>query len=455
MKRTSLSARLMALALSGVAVTALVAFFATKLQWAPVFVLTVSLVVGGAFTAIALGQATASARHALLALTDGVRGFQASDYSLRLFANRNDEIGELLELYNKLADVMREERRDVFQRELLLDTLLQGAPVATVLATGNGRVVFSNRTAREFLGAGKRLEGQRWDDILRACPPAMRDGLAVDDDVLFKSPDENGDETFRSTRRTFQINAQMHTLYTVERLTPELRRREVEVWKNAIRIVNHELNNSLAPIQSLVHSARLVLGRPEHLGKLDEIFEAVEERVKHLAVFLDGYAKIAKVPRPKRQEVPWEPFLAEVQRLGAFRVEGPLPRVAGFFDPMLVQQVLINLLKNARESGSSPDDIAVNVDTAPDEGAVVRVFDRGRGMDTAALAQAHLPFYTSKPTGTGVGLALSNEIIEAHGGRLRLENRPGGGLTATFRLPGRGSVEPISRRKEPSSSRDP
>jgi len=102
--------------------------------------------------------------------------------------------------------------------------------------------------------------------------------------------------------------------------------------------------------------------------------------------------------------------------------------------------VLINLLKNARESGSGTDDIAVSLDGTLDGGIVLRVLDRGRGMEPDALSQAHLPFYTSKPTGTGVGLALCNEIVEAHGGRLRLENRQGGGLVATFRLPGRAVI---------------
>lgn len=436
----SLSSRFTTLALAGVAVTAAVAAYVARRWPQSNLVLWAPFVAGGLFTLVAMGGAAGSVRRQLTALADGVRGFQASDFSLRLAVDREDEIGELLRLYNKLADAMREERREVFQRELLLDTLLQGAPVATILTSEAGRVVFSNRAAREYLGGGKRLEEKRWDDILAACPKALREGLLASEDVLFKSPDEQGDETFRATRRSFQINAQTHTLFTVERLTPELRRREVEVWKNAIRVINHELNNSLAPIQSLVHSGRRVLERPQHAGRLAEIFQAVEERVKHLAAFLDAYAKVAKVPRPQRQEVEWEDFLAEMQRISPFRLEGKAPHRTGFFDPALMQQVLINLLKNARESGSGTDDIAVSLDGTLDGGIVLRVLDRGRGMEPDALSQAHLPFYTSKPTGTGVGLALCNEIVEAHGGRLRLENRQGGGLVATFRLPGRAVI---------------
>jgi len=99
--------------------------------------------------------------------------------------------------------------------------------------------------------------------------------------------------------------------------------------------------------------------------------------------------------------------------------------------------VLINLLKNAYESGSPPGEIALSVHRAADEGSVLRVMDRGRGMDEEVMARALLPFYSSKASGTGLGLPLCREILEAHGGRLRLQSRAGGGLEVTCWLPGR------------------
>lgn len=432
-----LSTRLTAVALAGSGVTALAAACTAALAPRPFAVLLGALVVGGLFTAMTMGRATGSLERVLAALSDGVRGFRASDFSLRLAdGGRRDEIGELLRLYNEIGDVLRAERRDVYQRELLLDTLLQSAPLAAVLTASGDRVVFSNRTARELLGGGRRVEGRRFDEILEACPAPMREGLAAGEDVLFTTPGEHGEETFRAARRSFQINGQTHTLYTVERLTPELRRREVEVWKNAIRVINHELNNSLAPIRSLVHTGRRVLERPQHAHQLEEIFQTVEERVTHLAAFLERYAAIARVPRPRKRDVPWGDFLEEVRRVCPFRLEGEPPRAAGHFDPVLLQQLLINVLKNAHESGSPPGEVCVSVQPAPLGGAVLRVLDRGRGMDEEALARALLPFYTSKPGGTGLGVPLSAEIAEAHGGRLQLENRPGGGLIVTCRIPG-------------------
>jgi signal transduction histidine kinase len=159
--------------------------------------------------------------------------------------------------------------------------------------------------------------------------------------------------------------------------------------------------------------------------------------VTHLAAFLDGYAQVARVPRPSKQEVPWADFLEEVRRVCPFRLDGELPRTAGYFDPVLLQQLLINVLKNAHESGSPPEEVTVTIQSGIDGGVVLRVLDRGRGMDSDALQRVTLPFYTSKPGGTGLGVPLSSEIAEAHGGRLQLENRPGGGLVVTCRIPGR------------------
>ena len=409
---------------------------AAALGLAAPMVAAAALTAGLGLTLVVVLHAARTTAHVLDALEDGVRGLRSADYSLRLAVERGDELGALVDVYNELADALRADRRDIYQRELLLDTLLHGVPVATLLAGPTGRVVFSNRAARQLLGGGRRLEGHRLTDVLGAGPPELRDALAADGDSLFTVRIDGVEETFKAARRTFELNGQDHVLHMVERLTPELRRREVEAWKNAVRIVNHELNNSLAPIRSLVHSGRVVLGRPEHAHRLDEIFAAVEERVTHLAAFLTGYSAFARLPAPVKKAVPWRDLLERVREFQPFAIEGPLPDAAACIDPSLMEQVLINLVKNAHESGSPPEDVRVSVTPAADGGAVLRVLDRGRGMDDEALRRALVPFYTSKPQGTGLGLPLSSEIVEAHGGRLQLENRAGGGLSVTCRLPG-------------------
>ncbi|HEU5057876.1 MAG TPA: HAMP domain-containing protein, partial [Kofleriaceae bacterium] len=306
---------LLVLALVGPVAAAAAATTAAVLDLGPVAVAGAGLAAALLVTLAVMIPALAGARRVLGALEDGVRGFRAGDYSLRLAVDRDDELGSLVSVYNQIGETLRDERRDIFQRELLLDTLLHGVPVATLLVGPSGRVLFSNRAARHLLGQGRRLEGHKVSEVLAAAPPELAGALGADTDALFSVRLDGEDETFKAGRRSFQLGGQDHLLYLVERLTPELRRHEVEAWKNAVRIVNHELNNSLAPIRSLVNSARTVLDRPEHRHRLEEIFATVAERVTHLASFLDGYAAFARLPAPQRREVAWADLLERVRRI--------------------------------------------------------------------------------------------------------------------------------------------
>jgi two-component system, NtrC family, nitrogen regulation sensor histidine kinase NtrY len=432
---------LLLLALVGPIATAGAATAAAAFDLAPLAIAGASLTAAVLVTLAVMLPALRGPRRILSALEDGVRGFRDGDYSLRLAVEREDELGALVSVYNQIGETLRDERRDIFQRELLLDTLLHGVPVATLLVGPSGRVLFSNRAARHLLGHGRRLEGHRIAEILAAAPPELAAVLPMspvaESDALFTVRIDGEDETFKAGRRSFQLGGQEHTLYLVERLTPELRRHEVEAWKNAVRIVNHELNNSLAPIRSLVNSARSVLDKPEHRHRLEDIFATVAERVTHLAAFLDGYAAFARLPAPRKRDVVWADLLDRVRQICPFEIEGPVPSAPACIDPSLMEQVLINLVKNARESGGPLDEVKVSVRLAADGGFVLTVVDRGRGMDEEVLRRALVPFYTSKPQGTGLGLPLSSEIVEAHGGRLQLDNRTGGGLAVTCRLPPR------------------
>ncbi|MFN2385315.1 MAG: ATP-binding protein, partial [Thermoanaerobaculia bacterium] len=138
--------------------------------------------------------------------------------------------------------------------------------------------------------------------------------------------------------------------------------------------------------------------------------------------------------------VAWQPFLESVQSVFPFRIAGEVPREAGRFDPGQLQQVLINLLKNATESGSPAGEVAVGVETTP-QGTLLHVLDRGKGMDEKTMRMALLPFYSSKQSGSGLGLPLCTEILSAHGGGLRIQRRSGGGTVVTCILPVEEAVE--------------
>lgn len=367
-------------------------------------------------------------RRNLGALVDGVRGFADDDFSLRLHVTGSDEITDLVAVYNDIGDVLRNQRNESVQRELLFETVLQASPLATILTSDRGRIVFVNRAARDLFGGGERIEGRRFDEIAEEVP-ALAEALHAGESAIFTV----GGETFQLTRRTFYLNTREHLLLLIARLTQDLRRQELDIWKRAIRVVNHELNNSLAPIHSLFHSAGVVRARMDDDGRLAEINAAIEERLASLQQFIDGYAHLARLPKPRRENVAWSDLLAAVQRIVPFVIETP-PSHEAMIDRAQVEQVLINLVKNAREAGSAEGEIVVRV-VRRDGGSALIVEDRGQGMDDETLRHALLPFYSTKPGGTGLGLALAGEIVDAHGGNVRLARREGGGISITCWIP--------------------
>jgi two-component system nitrogen regulation sensor histidine kinase NtrY len=224
-------------------------------------------------------------------------------------------------------------------------------------------------------------------------------------------------------------------------LTAELRRQEVRTWKKVLRVISHELNNSLGPIASLAQSGGDLLRLGEH-GQLERVFDAIGERARHLEGFLQGYARFAKLPAPRPESVGWQSFIERLRGEAVFDVEGSLPEVPARFDPVQLEQAVLNLVRNAHESGSRPEHVQIRVRRLPGSVAL-DVSDRGSGMSEAVLSQALLPFYSTKRGGTGLGLALVREIAEAHGGRVALSNREGGGLNVSLILPQRPSADSV------------
>ncbi|HXA47629.1 MAG TPA: ATP-binding protein, partial [Burkholderiaceae bacterium] len=294
-------------------------------------------------------------------------------------------------------------------------------------------IVFANLAARQMLNSGKKLEGQALEDVLEQAAPALREAMARGGDGLFTVGTDEDEEVYHLARRSFHLNGRAHELLLLRLLTAELRRQEVQTWKKVIRVISHELNNSLAPIASLANSGGELLrrGQQERLG---EILQTIEERSRHLESFILGYARFAKLPTPRLQEVKWNAFISHLQSQIAFSLHGNLPIEATAFDHAQIEHALLNLLKNAHESGSAAGEVGLTVRYVHG-GFRVEVMDRGSGMNDTVLTNALIPFYSTKRSGTGLGLALTREIVEAHGGRITLSNRDGGGLQVSVILP--------------------
>jgi two-component system nitrogen regulation sensor histidine kinase NtrY len=393
----------------------------------------------------ALRHATAPVRALLRALAGVTSSYKDGEYNFGVHWQGSDELAHLVKAHADLGEVLREQRQSLVQRELLLDTMVQNTPVAMLLMASGGdgisRVVFSNLSARKLLNSGWKLEGKRLPELLDAMPVELRNAIDRGADSLFVVQSEDGDEddeqVYHLSRRNFHLNGRSHELLLIRLLTNELRRQEVHTWKKVIRVISHELNNSLAPIASLAHSgAELVRrGRTE---RLESIFNTVEERARHLEGFIRGYARFAKLPQPQLQTVNWAGYLSGLQQQIPFQLAPPPEELCSRLDPAQFSQALLNLLKNAQEAtleaGNDPSEVELHLSRLP-HWLRIEVLDRGNGMNEAVLQNALMPFYSTKRNGTGLGLALTREIVEAHGGRISLQNRNDGGLCVAVMLP--------------------
>ncbi len=367
------------------------------------------------------------------ALAGSVASYEDGDFAFGVRWDGRDELGELVASHNALGDSLRSQRLSLVQRELLLDTMVQNTPVAMLLVDPARRVVHANIAARKLLGDGHKLEGQSFDSLLARSDEALREAFERGGDGMFSVGEADDEEVYHLARRHFRLNGRRHELVLLRALTAELRRQEVQTWKKVIRVISHELNNSLAPIASLAHSGAELLRRGQ-LERLPNALATIEERARHLEGFIRDYAHFAKLPSPRSEPVPWKRFIAQLQSQVPFVAEGGNDDRMGRFDQAQVEQALLNLLKNAHESGSPAGEVKLALRRAG-AGWRLDVLDRGTGMNDSVLANALLPFYSTKRHGTGLGLALAREIAEAHGGRISMVNRDGGGLCVTLVLP--------------------
>lgn len=369
----------------------------------------------------------------LSALESGLLNLKDGEFSTSISYRNNDQLGDMCGLFNQTIEKLRVEKRWIYQRELLLDKVTQSSPSALFLVNDQQQVVFSNIAAKHFFNTPTGIEGSLLEDLYTNAPTGAQTAIEENKEGLFSLAfEEQEPETWHMSMGNFLLNNQNHKLYILKQMTRELSRQEVAVWKKVIRVISHELNNSLGPIASMLHSGRILSLKVDE-NRLARVFETIDERIKHLSDFVQGYGKFAKIPEPKITNVNCEALFSQLAQQWQFVYVNQ--KVNGIqADAAQLEQLLINLLKNAHESGSAPDKVMLEVQQRANE-TIIQVSDSGKGIDESRLNSVLIPFYSTKSTGSGLGLALCREIVDAHHGNIALHNRKEGGLLVRVSLP--------------------
>jgi two-component system nitrogen regulation sensor histidine kinase NtrY len=367
------------------------------------------------------------------------------DFSTRARgANRDEPLGDVLAEINLLSGTLQEQRLGAMEATALLRTVMEEIDVAIFAFDANETLRLVNRAGQELIAQpAERILGRAAKDL------DLADCLAGDGTRVLSRTFPGGTGRWGMRRTVFREGGLPHSLVVIADLSQPLREEELKAWQRLVRVIGHELNNSLAPIKSIAGSLSTILRRPERPTDWEADMrgglEIIETRAEGLNQFMQSYARLAKLPAPSKQPCEIGPLLHRVVSLETRAevqvIDGPPVTIS--LDAAQLEQVIINLVKNAVEAGSEvyplgrdgPAASGVRVGWHKVPGALeITVEDDGPGI--ANLQNLFVPFFTTKPSGSGIGLVLCRQIAENHGGSLTLENRAkGSGCVARLRLP--------------------
>lgn len=375
-------------------------------------------------------------RFPLQSLANILGGLRDEDYSVRARgAGADDPLGEVMIEVNALGESLREQRLGAMEAFALVRTVMSELDVAVFTFDEDHRLRLINRSAERLMAQGQeRLLGKTATDV----------GLA---EYLDGESSRTANRSFPSgigrwgiRRTSFREKGKAHQLLVITDLSRALRDEERQAWQRLLRVLGHELNNSLAPIKSISGSLEQLMKRQPRAEDWEQDMlrglEVITTRADSLSRFMEAYTRIARLPAPTRAPLELENLIRRVAgvetRIKAQIQTGPTVKLMADSDQL--EQALINLLRNATDAALETNG-AVTVGWKRNGTSVeIAIEDEGPGL--ANTANLFVPFFTTKQGGTGIGLALCRQIAEAHGGAITLGNRPNHrGCRAVLTLP--------------------
>jgi nitrogen fixation/metabolism regulation signal transduction histidine kinase len=434
--RFSHQGKLAWLILGAVAPAALIALlmlwfgdYSAKVQW------TLSIIIF-TFAAGFISAARDHVVHPLQTMSNLLAALREGDYSIRARGARGDDaLGEVLLEVNTLGETLRVQRLGAFEATALLRTIMAEIDVGVFTFDPDHRLRLVNR-------AGENLLGQPIDKLLgrTARDLGLNTAFEVDEDEPLTLSFRGGSGRWGVRRSTFRERGLPHELLVLTDLSRTLREEERRAWQRIVRVLGHEMNNSLAPIKSLAGSLETLLRREpmprDWREDAESGLKSIAARADSLSRFMQAYTRLAKLPPPQKEDFDVGELVQRVvnlePRLKVQISQGPKVQIHA--DAAQIEQVLINLVHNAVDSALETNGV-VEIRWR-DAGDCVEMIVRDEGAGIMNPSNLFVPFFTTKPEGSGIGLTLSRQIAEAHDGTLSLANRNDrAGAEAVLRLP--------------------
>jgi two-component system nitrogen regulation sensor histidine kinase NtrY len=368
-----------------------------------------------------------------ISLSNLVEALNIGDFSLRGKAESGQSgHSDLIRQVNKLADSLTTARYDFKESQLLLAKVIKQIKVAIIACDQQGKITMVNPETELLLGLNEsKLRHKTLTDVNLGKLTELKSN-SIEKLTL-------GSRTARwhIFKDGFRDQGQQHSLYIFSDLDLLLSQQEQEAWKNLVRVLSHEINNSLAPIISLASTLDTLTARSDiELDDKEDIqsgLKIIQDRATSLKHFLAGYRVLTHLPQPQRKLVDIIPIIEQLVSLLNYPVKLRLPEQATLMvDIAQLEQCLINLLKNAHEASKQNSEIDLLIKNKAGQ-VVIYILDKGPGIQN--LDNVFVPLFTTKTQGTGIGLSLCKQIIEGHQGQLHLSNRAEGGCQVEINLP--------------------
>lgn len=374
---------------------------------------------------------------------DLARFLSAIEYSdfARTFIDNSlgSSFKELYQSFNNVILKFQNTRNEKEEHLRYLETVMQHVGIGLISYNQNGEVQFINNAAKRLLNITHLNNISSLGKISQTLTEKLFN-LKTGIKETVRIVDENDFIQLLIYATEFKLRDQRYILVSLQNIQSELEEKEMEAWQQLIRVLTHEIMNSITPISSLAATVQSILKTstlddPESLSDIDNAVNTIQKRSEGLIHFVNNYRNLTKIPKPNFQIVPITSLFERIDKLMGkelkdagirfnFSVNPQTLEITA--DPELIEQVIINLLINARQSLEAKDSGEINLAACLDERGkiLIRVTDNGPGIPEDVLEKIFIPFYSTKKNGSGIGLSLSRQIIRAHGGNIRVTSKP-------------------------------